>query len=166
MPHPSSANKLGGSRLGFDRHVLLKFHDSKISSDGGLLLYSELDDAIGLHDFMGEQLQDTRTGYNLLHIIVGLSHKSTFGRLAGYEVINLADRLAFDPVMRQIVGGRAIDCQAASASQIGRFKTEVLTSEANLSASAGMRARWIDRNLRPSRQVGSHSTWTADDLYA
>lgn len=57
-----------------------------------------------------------------------------FGRLAGYEDVNDADRLALDPVMRQIVGGRAVDYRVASASQMGRFENEVLTSPDNLTA--------------------------------
>ena len=42
-------------------------------------------------------------------LLVGLLRQSVFGRLAGYEDVNDADRLALDPVMRQVVGGRAMD---------------------------------------------------------
>lgn len=52
----------------------------------------------------------------------------------GYEDVTDADRLALDPVMRQIVGGNAVYRRAASASQVGRFDTEVLTSPDNLAA--------------------------------
>lgn len=45
----------------------------------------------------------------------------------------------------KIVGGRAVDHQAASTSQMGRFETEVLTTPENLAALADMRWRWIDR---------------------
>jgi hypothetical protein len=68
-----------------------------------------------------------------------------FGRLAGYEDVNDADRLAHDPALRWIVGGRAVTHNAASTSQMGRFETEVLTQEANLSALADLSGRWIDR---------------------
>jgi len=67
-------------------------------------------------------------------------------RLAGYEDVNDADRLAFDPVMRQVVGGRAVDHQAASASQMGRFETEVLITPENLAALSDMPGRWVDRH--------------------
>jgi len=88
---------LGNGRLGFDRSIRLEFHGSKISSDGGLLLFRELDDVLGLHELMGEHLGDTRTGHNRWHSMISLSRQSTFGRLAGYEDVNDADRLAFDP---------------------------------------------------------------------
>lgn len=65
--------------------------------------------------------------------------------MAGYEDVNDADRLALDPVMRQVVGGRAVDVQAASASQMGRFETETLTLAENRVALADLNGQWIDR---------------------
>ena len=56
---------------------------------------------------------------------MGLLRQSVFGRLAGYEDVNDAARLARDLVMRQIIGGRAVDGQAASSSQMGRFRDRV-----------------------------------------
>jgi hypothetical protein len=145
MSHPAGASETEDGRLGFDRRLRLEFHGAKISSDGGLLLFRELDDVLGLHDLAGQDLIDTRTGHNRLHSLVGLMRQSVFGRLAGYEDVNDADRLALDPVMRQIIGGRAVEDQAASASQMGRFETEVLTTPDNLAALADMPGRWIDR---------------------
>jgi len=107
MAHPTGATELGDGRLGFDRRVRLEFLGSKISSDGGLLLFQELYDVLGLHDLAGEHQSDTRTGHNRLHSLVGLLRQSVFGRLAGYEDVNDAERLALDLVMRQIVGERA-----------------------------------------------------------
>ncbi len=50
--------------------------------------------------------------------------QSVFGRLGGCDVVNDADRLSLDPVMRWIVGGNAVERQAASSSQMGRFEFE------------------------------------------
>ena len=46
--------------------------------------------------------------------------------------------------MRWIVGEQAVMDQAASTSQIGRFETEVLAKEANVTALADLSGRWID----------------------
>jgi hypothetical protein len=145
MGHPKGAGETGNIRLGFDRRVRLEFHGSKISSDGGLLLFGELDEVLGLHDIAGGLLRATRTGHNRLHSLIGLLRQSVFGRLAGYDDVNDADRLAFDPVMRQVVGGRAVDAKAASASQMGRFETEVLATTDNRAALADLSGQWIDR---------------------
>ena len=116
LDHPKGAGSEGDIRLDFDPRVRLEFQGSKISSDGGLLLFRELDKTLGLHDLAGRSLRDTRTGKNGVHSLVGLLRQSTFGRLAGYPDVNDADRLSRDPVMRQIVGGRAALGQAASTS--------------------------------------------------
>jgi hypothetical protein len=46
--------------------------------------------------------------------------QSVFGRLAGYENVNDAERLRHDPAMRWIAGGKAPQGRAASPSQMGR----------------------------------------------
>ena len=144
MGHPMGAGSEGDFRVGFDPRVRLEFHGSKISSDGGLLLFRELDETLSLHDLAGRSLRDTRAGKNRVHNFVGLLRQSTFGRLAGYPDVNDADRLARDPVMRQIVGGRAVDGQAASTSQMARFETDILASDHNRAALADLPGQWID----------------------
>ena len=68
-----------------------------------------------------------------------------YSRLAGYEDTNDAERLAVDPAMRQLIGGRARDRQAASTSQMGRFETEILTTRKNLKSLMDLPGMWIDR---------------------
>jgi len=125
--------------------VRLEFRGTQLSSDGGLLVMRELDDALGLSDLASDVLRDSRTGKNTVHRLDGLFRQSVYGRLAGYEDVNDADRLSLDPVMRQVVGGRAVDAQAASASQMGRFETETLASPTNRAALADLNGQWIDR---------------------
>jgi hypothetical protein len=134
----------GPRRLQFDRTVKLAFHGSAISSDGGLLLHRELDDALGLTDAAANLIADPRTGNNGRHRLAGFLRQSIFSRLAGYEDVNDADRLCRDPVIRQVVGGRAVKHAAASASAMGRFETEMLTRPENVEALAELPGRWID----------------------
>ena len=119
MGNPAGEADRGALRLDFDRRLLLQFRGSAITSDAGLLPYRELDDAVGLTDTGADMLVDARTGRNGRHRLAGLLRQSVFGRLAGYEDVNDADRLCRDPAIRWVVGDRAIEGAAASASQMG-----------------------------------------------
>src|SRR3954470_16414292 len=132
-------------RLAFDCRLKLEFHGTKVTSDGGLLACRELDDVLGLSETAGDVLTDTRTGVNGRHTLLSQFRQSVFGRLAGYEDVNDADRLAHDPAMRWVVGGVAVTGQAASTSQMGRFETEVMTQAKNLAALTDLSGHWIDR---------------------
>src|SRR5215472_5454439 len=107
MENPTGESADGVLRLDFDRRLALQFRGSAVTSDAGLLAYREFDDALGLGAMAGEKLADARTGKNGRHALVGLLRQSVFGRLAGYEDVNDAERLRHDPAMRWIVGGKA-----------------------------------------------------------
>ena len=145
MADPAGETDRGALRLDFDRRVMLRFHGSVITSDGGLLAYRELDDVLALTASGGERLAEARTGRNRRHLLVGLLRQSVFGRLAGYEDVNDAERLCRDPAMRWVVGDRAIKGAAASASQMGRFETKWLCRPENLAALAELPGQWIDK---------------------
>jgi hypothetical protein len=147
--------KSGSLRLQFDCSVKLAFRGSSISSDGGLLLHRELDDALGLTDMAAESIADPSTGRNGRHRLAGLLRQSVFSRLAGYEDVNDADRLCRDPVMRQLIGGRAVKHGAASATTMGRVETEMLTRPENLAALMDLPGRWIDavHDRRPPKSI-------------
>src|ERR687893_2511949 len=149
MRHPAGEAPDATLRLGFDRRLKLEFHGSKVTSDAGLLAFRELDNALGLTECAGQALADNRTGRNSRHTLTAQLRQAIFGRLAGYEDVNDADRLAHDPAMRCVVGDQAVTGQAASTSQMGRFETEVLTQEANLNELADLYGRWIDVYILP-----------------
>ena len=155
MADPVGEADGGALRLDFDRRLMLQFCGSVITSDGGLLAYREMDDAVGLTDTGADTLADARTGKNGRHLLGGLLRQSVFGRLAGYEDVNDADRLCRDPAMRWVVGDRAIIGSAASASQMGRFETEWLARPENLAALTDLPGQWIDtvHTRRPPKSI-------------
>jgi hypothetical protein len=108
-------------RVAFDRRLKLEFHGTRITSDGGLLAYRELDDALGLTATGASALAEGRRGRNIRHRLLGLLRQAIYGRLAGYEDVNDAARLARDPAMRAIVGREGLDRPAASSSQSPTF---------------------------------------------
>src|SRR6266550_784610 len=155
MADPAGEADGGALRLDFDRRVMLRFHGSAITSDGGLLAYRELDDVLALTTSGGERLAEARTGKNRRHLLVGLLRQSVFGRLAGYEDVNDAGRLCRDPAMRWVVGDRAITGCAASRQPDGPFRDEVAKSTREPAALADLPGRWIDKvhQRRPPRIV-------------
>ena len=135
-----------GERLNihFNSKIRLEFHGARLTSDGGLLAYRELDDALRLFDSVSALLSDRRTGRNIQHDMINLMRQSVYSRLVGYEDVNDAHRLSVDPVMRAVTGKKK---NAASTNTMGRFETEILALKENLDGLSGImaygfRKRW------------------------
>jgi len=141
--------------VGFEGTIKLEFHGAKVSSDAGLFPYRDIDEAAQLTETGAAELFDFRSGSNIQHSTIALLRQSVYSRLAGYEDTNDAERLSVDPVMRHVVGGRAVDRNAASTSQVARFETEVLTDPNNLAALSAIPGQWVDRvrQRRPLKKL-------------
>ncbi|MHC4146599.1 MAG: transposase, partial [Planctomycetota bacterium] len=153
-------NPMGEARkdalsLNFDHKLRLEFHGTKVTSDAGLLAHRELDEALGLIAMIQAELRDIRTGKNTQHGLAALLRQSIYSRLASYEDTNDAERLAVDPAMRHVAGGRAVECLAASTSVMGRFETEILTQSKNLELLMNLAGKWIDQvhQRKPLKQI-------------
>jgi hypothetical protein len=153
MTNPAGESNDGALRLDFDRRLMLQFRGSVVTSDAGLLAYRELDDALGLSTMAGEVLADDRTGKNGRHALVGMLRQSVFGRLAGYEDVNDAERLRHDPAMRWIIGGKAAQGSAASPSQMGRFETK-WAHAGDAGADQGLVAHELEGETDQDRREG------------
>ena len=144
-------------QVGFDRMLKLKFLGCQVTTDAGLLAYRELDEALGLTAMSAGSLRDSRLGQNKQHGLLPLLRQSIYSRLAGYEDVNDAERLSVDPAMRHVVGGRAalLGKHAASASEVGRFETETLSTKENLTALMNLSGQWIDtvHRRQPLKQL-------------
>jgi hypothetical protein len=134
-------------KLGFDGGIKLEFHGAKVTSDGGLLAYRDLDDALGLFDSVSANFHDNRTGRNIRHAMPTLLRQSVYSRLAGYEDVNDAKRLSVDPVMQAITGKKDNGKHAASTNTMGRFETDILTQRENLVSLSNVNGSWVQRAM-------------------
>ena len=119
-------------QLSFNASLKVDFQGSRVTSDGGLILIRELEERLGLEKLIEEQLSDTRQGLNKQFTLADPLRQSVYSRLAGYEDLNDAERLAADPTFRLISSQRIWDRGAALASTLHWFETELLTREENL----------------------------------
>ena len=144
--NPTGDAKMDDLRVDFDSRLKLQFCGSQVTK-GAMLAYRELDEALGLSETGAELMTDSRLGTNKQPLLVPLLRQSIYSRLAGYEDVNDAACLAVDPVVRQVVGGRAAapDHEAGSMSVVGRFETETLSQRCNLTALMNLSGRWIDK---------------------
>ena len=108
-------------KVGFDGKIKLEFHGAKVTSNGGLLAYRDLDYALGSFDSVSAVFIDKRTGRNIQHAMPTLLLQSIYNRLAGYEDVNDAKRLSVDPIMQAITGKKDNGKQAASANTMECF---------------------------------------------
>ena len=76
MVHPESAGLHRGDRVDLDPRVQLKTRGTQLSTDIGLLVMRELDDALGLSDLASAALCDSRQGKNAIHRLDGLFRQS------------------------------------------------------------------------------------------
>jgi hypothetical protein len=141
------------------------------------LAYRELDDALGLTDIAITKLLDGRPGKNTGHNLSGLFRQSAFGRLAGYEDVNDAERLALDPAMRAIVGREGLGRAAAwplwePVSGESRFQPRTSGSAWTVThalwPTAGGRclAHRSSRSFLPHQHLGAPRHWPDDPSFA
>ena len=110
-------------QLLFNASLKVDFQGSRVTSDGGLILVRELDERLGLEKLIEEHLSDSRQGMNKQFTLADLLRQSVYSRLAGYEDLNDAERLAADPTFRLISSQRIWDRGAALTSTLHWFET-------------------------------------------
>ncbi len=100
-------------QLAFNGFLKVDFQGSRVTSDGGLLLVRELDERLGLGKLISAHLSDSRQGTNKQFAFADLLRQSVYSRLAGYEDLTDAERVAIDPTFRLIGSQKIWDRGAA-----------------------------------------------------
>ncbi len=80
--------------LSSNRFLRVALQEPLLISDEGLLLVRELDERLGLTGLIQNHLVDSRTGRNTQFPLAGLFRQSAYSRLAAYEDMNDATRVA------------------------------------------------------------------------
>jgi len=111
------------------------FQGSRVNPDGGLVLVRELDERLGFSGLIEQHLADSR-GRNTQLPLADLLRQSIYSRIAGYEDVNDAERLAQDPTFRLIGSAKIWERGAVLTSRLQSFETELLTQEKNLTGLA------------------------------
>ena len=96
MGHPQGARETGDGRLGFDRRVRLEFRGTQLSSDGGLLVTRELDDALGLSDLASDVLRKVAQARTPSIGLMGCSGNPSMGG-------SLATRMSTTPTVSPLI---------------------------------------------------------------
>lgn len=123
-------------QLSFNKLLRIDFQGSRVTSDGGLVLVRELDERLGVSTLIETHLVDFRTGRNKQLPLADLFRQSVYSRLAGYEDLNDAMRLAKDPTFRLIGSEKVWERGVALTSTLHWFETELLVREDNMTGLA------------------------------
>ncbi len=120
-----------------DSRMKLQFCGSKVTSDARLLAP---DEALRFTEMGTDLLTDSRRDCNKQHLLVPLLRQSIYSRLAGYEEVNDTERLAVDPAMCHVVGGRQ---HRPTTKRRRSFRAR--DSLNNLTALMNLSGNWIDK---------------------
>lgn len=132
-------------QLSFNSSLKVDFQGSRVTSDGGLILVRELDERLGFGELVAKHLTDSRHGKNTQLPLADLLRQSVYSRLAGYEDVNDAARLAQDPTFRLIGSEKIWERGAVLTSRLQSFETDLLTQEENLTGLAAINRELIAR---------------------
>jgi hypothetical protein len=132
-------------QLSFNASLKIDFQGSRVTSDGGLILVRELDERPGFGDLIRQHLTDPRCGKNTQLPLADLLRQSVYGRLAGYEDVNDAERLSEDPTFRLIGSEKIWERGAALTSRLHSFETEMLAEDQSFAGLTRINRELIDK---------------------
>ena len=133
------------------RKIHFDFDGGDISSDGGLLLMSQLDRKLGVTSRIGKVLTefDGRQRGKVRHSVLSMVRQRVFSLVAGHEDLN--DQLEFgkDPLLQTAAGN---DERLAHPSTLCRFENSA-TSASNAALSKLLVELFIESFVAPPREL-------------
>jgi len=129
---------MGGSKRGsaegemtvsWNKSIRMSFTGGEITSNGGVLLLRELDDALGLTDELAAALRDPRDPAYVTHPLVELLRERMYLIALGLEDTNDARTMRDDPALKLAVRGAGVEefrPPLASQPTVSRLEHEIL----------------------------------------
>jgi len=122
------------------KEVLLDWDGGELSSDGGWLLLSLVDQKLRLAERMAEKIEDPRLPERVRHDLSSLLRQRVFQIAQGYEDANDAQTLRHDPLLKIAVGRAPEGAALAGQSTLSRWENWV-------SAADLERLEWLLQDL-------------------
>lgn len=107
--------------FGFQPKLVVDFAGGELTSDAGLLLLREFDEALGLTEDIVARIRDGRDRRYITHDIGELVRQRLYQIAAGYEDVNDAATLRRDPTF-QTVAARGASTPLGSQPTLSRFE--------------------------------------------
>jgi len=140
--------------------VAVRFDDEGQSSDGGVMLLSQLDSGIGLTRNLAKHLLDERDQERVLHQYELLFKQRVFGIALGYSDCNDFDRLRSDPCLKMACGQDPLSPETDLGSQPTLSRFENSQSARNLITMQREMESFVIKRL--SRRNGNAKLVTID----
>ncbi len=109
------------------KSVEIEAIEENMSSDGGLLLFGQLDKKLGWTEGFAELISDSRD--SCVHSVLSMVRQRVFGVLAGYEDQNDHDTLRFDPIFKLIAERVPDEKDLASQPTLSRLENMVTAND-------------------------------------
>jgi hypothetical protein len=111
--------------FGDSKPVVIEPSAVQVSSDGGLLVFRQLDEQIGMTQQFAEALGDGREASSVRHSFLAMTRARIYGILADYPDQNDHDVLRSDPVFKLICGRSIEGDDLASQPTLSRFENAI-----------------------------------------
>lgn len=141
--------------------VLVRSDASDISSDTGVLLLRQIDDAMGLTRRLAGELSDDRRPDRVIHDRHEQIRQRVFQIALGYEDCNDADTLRHDPVLNMACGRRPKQAGLSSQPTLSRFENAMSGGAVGRFLRA-LEREWI-QSLDPESEVVVLDIDSSDD---
>lgn len=127
------------------------------SHDGGLLLFRQLDERLGLTRDFAAALDDPREPDSIEHSFLEMTRQRVFAILADYEDQNDAFALRADPIFKLVCGRRPDGPDLASQPTLSRFENSI-----SIASLKRLRRLFVDHFIASFDRPPRHLTFDLD----